>query len=213
MLLKDSATYVFASVIYLSSLHLSSFLLVFIFTKQHLKEALWFATFLPHSFQFWGAFAKLWRAAVSFVVFACPIGVTHKSTATGRIVMKFDTWSCGKLPKQFRLVSSYQLNAHFLYSITIYMLHYNPRHVSSSSLLILRRTNCIITAPGIVTVCITIYMLHYNPRHVWSSTLLIFRRTNCIITAPGIVTLCITIYMLHYNPQNASSSTLLILRR
>ena len=26
----------------------------------------------------------------------------------------------------YRLVSSYQLNAHFLYSITIYMLHYNP---------------------------------------------------------------------------------------
>ena len=52
-----------------------------------------------------------------------------------------------------RLVSSYQINAHFLYSITIYMLHYNPQHVSSSSLLIFRRTNCIITASGIVTLC------------------------------------------------------------
>jgi len=52
-----------------------------------------------------------------------------------------------------RLVSSYQLNAHFLYSITIYMLHYNPQHVSSSTLLIFRRTNCIITASGIVTLC------------------------------------------------------------
>jgi len=31
------------------------------------------------------------------------------------------------------------------------MLHYNPQHVSSSTLLILRRTNCIITASGIVT--------------------------------------------------------------
>jgi len=30
-----------------------------------------------------------------------------------------------------RLFSSYQLNAHFLYSLTIYMLHYNPQHVSS----------------------------------------------------------------------------------
>jgi len=39
-----------------------------------------------------------------------------------------------------RLVSSYQRNAHFLYSITIYMLHYNPQHVSSSTLLVLRRT-------------------------------------------------------------------------
>ena len=33
------------------------------------------------------------------------------------------------------------------------MLHYNPRHVSSSAMLILRRTNCIITASGIVTLC------------------------------------------------------------
>ena len=49
--------------------------------------------------------------------------------------------------------SSYQLNAQFLYSITIYTLHYNPQHVSSSTLLIFRRTNCIITASGIVTLC------------------------------------------------------------
>ena len=33
------------------------------------------------------------------------------------------------------------------------MLHYAPQHVSSSTLLILRRTNCITTAPGIVTLC------------------------------------------------------------
>jgi len=33
------------------------------------------------------------------------------------------------------------------------MLHYDPQHVSSSTLLILRRTNCIITASGIVTLC------------------------------------------------------------
>ena len=31
------------------------------------------------------------------------------------------------------------------------MLHYTPQHVSSSTLLILRRTNCITTASGIVT--------------------------------------------------------------
>ena len=37
--------------------------------------------------------------------------------------------------------------------ITKYMLHYNPQHVSSSTLLVLRRTNCIITASGIVTLC------------------------------------------------------------
>jgi len=33
------------------------------------------------------------------------------------------------------------------------MLHYDPQHVSSSTLLILRNTNCITTASGIVTLC------------------------------------------------------------
>jgi len=33
------------------------------------------------------------------------------------------------------------------------MLHYNPQHVSSSTLLIFRRASCIITASGIVTLC------------------------------------------------------------
>ena len=33
------------------------------------------------------------------------------------------------------------------------MLHYNLQHVSSSTLLIFRGTNCIITASGIVTLC------------------------------------------------------------
>jgi len=33
------------------------------------------------------------------------------------------------------------------------MLHYTPQYVSSSMLLIIRRTNCITTAPGIVTLC------------------------------------------------------------
>jgi len=33
------------------------------------------------------------------------------------------------------------------------MLLYNPQHVLSSTLLILRKTNCIITASGIVTLC------------------------------------------------------------
>ena len=33
------------------------------------------------------------------------------------------------------------------------MLHYNPQHVSRSTLLIFRRTNCIITASGIVILC------------------------------------------------------------
>ena len=35
------------------------------------------------------------------------------------------------------------------------MLHYEPQHVSSSTLLILRRRNCITTASVIVTLCKT----------------------------------------------------------
>jgi len=31
------------------------------------------------------------------------------------------------------------------------MLHYSPQHVSSNTMLILRRSNCIVTASGIVT--------------------------------------------------------------
>jgi hypothetical protein len=50
-----------------------------------------------------------------------------------------------------RLVSNYQLNAQFLYSITIYTLHYNPQHVSSSTTLIFGRSNYIITVSGIVS--------------------------------------------------------------
>ena len=33
------------------------------------------------------------------------------------------------------------------------MLHYNSRHVSSSTMLIFRRSYCIITASGIVALC------------------------------------------------------------
>jgi len=33
------------------------------------------------------------------------------------------------------------------------MLHYAPQHASRSTLLIMRRTNCITTASGIVTLC------------------------------------------------------------
>ena len=37
------------------------------------------------------------------------------------------------------------------------MLHYNPRHVSSINMPIFRRTNYIITASGIVALCIRLY--------------------------------------------------------
>ena len=49
--------------------------------------------------------------------------------------------------------SKYQLNAQFFYSSTLCMLYYAPQHVSSSTLLIIRRTNCITTVSGIVNLC------------------------------------------------------------
>ena len=50
-------------------------------------------------------------------------------------------------------------NAQFLYSLTICMLHYNPRHVSSINMPIFRRTNCVITVSGIITLCKWLYSM------------------------------------------------------
>ena len=57
------------------------------------------------------------------------------------------------------LISFTNFNAQFLYSLTICMLHYNPPHVSSINMPIFRRTNCIITTSGIVTVCKRLYSM------------------------------------------------------
>ena len=59
---------------------------------------------------------------------------------------------------------NYQLNAQFLYSITIYMLHYNPRNFSTSTMLIFRRSNCIIKTSGIATLCKLVE--HYNVTYI-----------------------------------------------
>jgi len=60
---------------------------------------------------------------------------------------------------EFTDFSKYQLNAQFIYSSTIYMLHYAPQHVLSSTLLIIRRTNVspqpLVSSPSVSsrTVC------------------------------------------------------------
>ena len=41
----------------------------------------------------------------------------------------------------------------FLYSLTICLLHYYPRHVSSINMPIFRRENCIHAASGIFALC------------------------------------------------------------
>jgi hypothetical protein len=55
--------------------------------------------------------------------------------------------------KNIRLISFTNFNAQFPYSLTICMLHHNPRHISSINMPIFRRTYFIITASGIVTLC------------------------------------------------------------
>ena len=67
---------------------------------------------------------------------------------------------------------SKQHNAQFLYSITICMLHYNPRHVSSINMPIFRRTNCIITASGIGTLCTVQYSMPDDSRLQTESALI-----------------------------------------
>jgi len=54
------------------------------------------------------------------------------------------------------------------------MLHYNPRHVSSSTVLIFRRTNCIITASGIVTLCKRLYSTPVEQSALYRRTVLTF---------------------------------------
>jgi len=44
------------------------------------------------------------------------------------------------------------------------MLHYNPRHVSSITMLIFRRSNFVITAPGIATICKRLYSMPVESR-------------------------------------------------
>jgi len=61
------------------------------------------------------------------------------------------------------------------------MLHYNPQHVSSSTLLILRRTNYIITASGIITLCKRPYRMPVESGLCPLSTSL-----NTVYTAIGI---------------------------
>ena len=59
----------------------------------------------------------------------------------------------------YKLISFTKFNSQFLYSLTVCMLHYNPRHVSSINMPIFRRTNCIITASGIFTLCTVQYSM------------------------------------------------------
>jgi len=59
------------------------------------------------------------------------------------------------------------------------MLHYNPRHVSSITMPILRRTKCIITASGIVTLCKRLYSMPVESSLLLSGILYSCDNTIC----------------------------------
>ena len=54
------------------------------------------------------------------------------------------------------------------------MLHYDPQRVSSSTLLILRRTNCITTASGIVALCKQPYSMRVESGLQYNKCVLVF---------------------------------------
>ena len=68
-------------------------------------------------------------------------------------VLSLMSYRVGECPCWWILFHQPTLMHNFLYSLTIYLLHYNPRHVSSINLPILRRKNCIHTATGIFVLC------------------------------------------------------------
>jgi hypothetical protein len=70
-----------------------------------------------------------------------------------------------------QFISFTNFNAQFLYSLTICMLHYNPRHISSISMPIFRRTKCIITASVIVTLCKRMYCTESDNTRCFDNTI------------------------------------------
>jgi len=74
------------------------------------------------------------------------------------------------------------------------MLHYTPQHVSSSTLLIIRRTNCITTASGIVTLCKQPYSMQVESGSPLSTRILY----GCLqrVTIPEAVVLQLVLLMM-----------------
>jgi len=71
------------------------------------------------------------------------------------------------------------------------MLHHTPQHVSSSKLLIIRRTNCITTASGIVTLCKQPYSMQ-----VESGLLCILYGCLQRVTIPEVVVIQLVLLMM-----------------
>ena len=75
------------------------------------------------------------------------------------------------------------------------MLHYTPQHVSSTTLLIIRRTNCITTASGIVTLCKQPYSMQVESGLIPLSTRILY---GCLqrVTIPEAVVIQLVLLMM-----------------
>ena len=66
-------------------------------------------------------------------------------------IIRFDVFST--VHHSIELFHQPTLMHNFLYSLTVCLLHYYSRHISSINMPIFRRKNCIHTASGIFAVC------------------------------------------------------------
>ena len=70
----------------------------------------------------------------------------------------------------------------FLYSLTICLLHYYPRHVSSINMSIFRRKNCIHTTSGIFALCKRLHStLVESGLTSQSALILLMNKENCAL--------------------------------
>ena len=110
--------------------------------QQPSQQLWWLAGDLSRSWRIYPLRAESYRALMVF-------------SGSGTCKVSFDVFLTVRHSID---LSKFQLSAHSL-NIQQYKLHYTPQHVSSSTLLITRRTNCITTASGIVTLCKQPYIM------------------------------------------------------
>ena len=67
------------------------------------------------------------------------------------------------------------------------MLHYNSQHVSSSTLFIFRRTNYIITASGIFTLCKRPYSMPVESGRIPLSTGILYGRLQSVTIPEAVI--------------------------
>ena len=93
----------------------------------------------------------LYHVTLVFTHFKGNFDASLKGFVKAKYIWQFDVFST--VHHSIELLHQPTLMHNFLYSFTICLLHYYPRHVSSINMPIFRRKNCIHTASGIFTLC------------------------------------------------------------